>query len=83
MSTMWKSTFIPGVYHEHPFDTARARSMYGGLAVALMLPETRSEQLQIYQSQQGLFDVVFQSSRYRGTHYIKQRLVRAKRRLFG
>jgi hypothetical protein len=54
--------FIPGVYHFHAFDTARARSMYGGFAVALMLPEKRSAELAIHQSQKGLFDAVFPKS---------------------
>lgn len=54
--------FIPGVFHHQKFDTAEAGSMYGGLAVALMLPERRSEPLVIHRSQQGLFDVVYEHS---------------------
>ena len=54
--------FIPGVYHFEAFDTAAARSMYGGLAVALMLPEKRQGDLIIHQSQKGLFDTVFPHS---------------------
>ena len=54
--------YIPGVFHHKKFDTAEAGSMYGGLAVALMLPEKRTEPLVIHQSQQGLFDVVYESS---------------------
>lgn len=53
---------IPGVFHHKKFDTAEAGSMYGGLAVALMLPERRTEPLVIHQSQQGLFDVVYENS---------------------
>ncbi|MCP4778522.1 MAG: class I SAM-dependent methyltransferase, partial [Planctomycetaceae bacterium] len=56
--------YVPGVYHHQAFDTAPARSMYGGLAVALLKPEPRQDPLVIHQSQQGLFDVVFQSSCY-------------------
>lgn len=54
--------YVPGVYHDQAFDTAPARSMYGGLAVALLKPEPRQDPLVIHQSQKGLFDVVFQSS---------------------
>ena len=31
--------FVPGVYHFEAFDTATPRSMFGGLAVAVMRPE--------------------------------------------
>jgi len=54
--------YIPGVFHHRKFDTAEAGSMYGGLAVALLLPEVRTEPLTVHQSQQGLFDVVYESS---------------------
>lgn len=57
--------FIPGVYHHEAFDTAPARSMYGGLCVALMLPERRTGELVIHQSQKGLFDVVLTQSSHR------------------
>lgn len=56
--------YIPGVFHHKAFDTAQAGSMYGGLAVAVMKPERRVDPLVIHQSQQGLFDVVYQSSCY-------------------
>ena len=54
--------FIPGVFHFESFDTAPARSMYGGLALALMLPEKRNFDLQIHESQRGLFETVFKNS---------------------
>ncbi|MGI0492785.1 class I SAM-dependent methyltransferase [Alkalinema pantanalense CENA528] len=54
--------FIPGVYHYEPFDTAEPRSMYGGLAVAKMLPQKRTDELVIYQSQKGLFDTIYPHS---------------------
>jgi hypothetical protein len=54
--------FIPGVYHLAAFDHAEARSMYGGLAVALMLPNPREHDLVIHQSQKGLFDIVLSQS---------------------
>jgi hypothetical protein len=56
--------FIPGVFHHQAFDTAPAGSMYGGLAVAVMKPEPREGALTIHRSQQGLFDVVLNSSCY-------------------
>ena len=56
--------FIPGVYHYEAFDTARPRSMWGGLSLALMLPEKRPHELKIHQSQKGLFDTVFSHSRH-------------------
>jgi hypothetical protein len=54
--------FIPGVFHFDAFDTAPARSMYGGLALALMLPEKRDFDLKIHESQRGLFETVFKNS---------------------
>lgn len=56
--------FIPGVFHAQAFDDATAGSMWGGLSVALMLPEKRESPLTIYQSQRGLFEVVLQHSCY-------------------
>ncbi|WP_218933371.1 class I SAM-dependent methyltransferase [Rubripirellula lacrimiformis] len=58
--------FIPGVFHHQAFDTAEAGSMYGGLAVAKLSPQSRTGPVKIHQSQQGLFDVVYQSSCYVG-----------------
>jgi hypothetical protein len=54
--------FIPGVFHFEPFDTAPARSMYGGLAVALMLPEKRNFELKIHESQRGLYETILRNS---------------------
>jgi hypothetical protein len=54
--------FIPGVFHAEAFDHAEPRSMYGGLAVALLLPHKRDHPLVINQSQEGLFDVVLRKS---------------------
>ncbi len=56
--------FIPGVYHRKPFDTAKSRSMFGGLALGLMLPESRNHQLVINQSQRGLYNTIFHHSRH-------------------
>jgi hypothetical protein len=54
--------FIPGVFHYDGFDTAEPRSMFGGLALALMLPEERTGELVIHQSQKGLFQSVLRHS---------------------
>jgi Methyltransferase domain len=56
--------FVPGVYHFEAFDTAAPRSMFGGLAVAVMRPERRVGPLAIHQCQKGLFEAVFISSRH-------------------
>lgn len=56
--------YIPGVFHHQAFDTAPAGSMYGGLAVALLKPEKRRGPLVVHQSQQGLYDAVYQASCY-------------------
>jgi hypothetical protein len=61
--------FVPGVYHHEAFDTAAPRTMFGGLAVAVMRPERRSEALVIHQSQKGLFETVLRSS----SHVVQKR----------
>lgn len=43
--------FSSGVFFEKPFDTAPARTMWGGLACALLLPEKRGGSLEVGQSQ--------------------------------
>jgi hypothetical protein len=75
--------FIPGVYHHEAFDTAQPRSLYGGLALALMLPERRAEPLVIHQSQKGLFETVFSSSCHAPKKPALDLLRRVKRKLFG
>jgi hypothetical protein len=55
--------YIPGVYHQQAYDTAAARTMWGGFACAVLKPEPRQGELVISQRQQGLFEaVLFQSS---------------------
>lgn len=54
--------FVPGVYHLEAFDTAGPRSMYGGLALAVLKPEPREGSLTIHQSQRGLFETVYAAS---------------------
>jgi hypothetical protein len=54
--------YIPGVYHQQAYDTAAARTMWGGFACALLKPEHRQGDLLISQRQQGLFEAVFLQS---------------------
>jgi hypothetical protein len=70
--------FIPGIYHYHAYDTAEPRSMWGGLASALLLPEKRTGELVIQESQRELFDVIRQNSQYRfdGCGPVRRRLLR-------
>ena len=77
--------FIPGVFHREAFDTAQAGSMYGGLAVALLLPEERKTPLRIHESQKGLFETVYAQSCHRPGRgrTIAGILSRIRRRLFG
>lgn len=75
--------FVPGVFHLEAFDTARPRSMYGGLALALMLPEERSGDLTVHESQRGLFEAVLASSRHVGFRRRLDFLSRVKHRLLG
>jgi hypothetical protein len=74
--------FVPGVYHFEAFDTAAPRSMFGGLAVAIMRPEPRVGPLSIHQSQKGLFEAVFISSRHappKRLSLLSRAFMRAKR----
>jgi len=50
--------FVPGIYHEHAYDTADARSMWGGFACAVLGPTERQGPLEVRESQRGLFDAV-------------------------
>ena len=65
--------FVPGVYHFEAFDTAMARSMFGGLAVAMMRPERRVKPLIIGQCQKGLFETVYAASCHANTSHANTR----------
>lgn len=75
--------FIPGVYHHEAFDTAQARSMYGGLALAILRPEKRMEPLIIHQSQQGLFETLLPHSCHAQRPWPLELMRRVKRKLLG
>lgn len=50
--------FIPGIYHQHAYDTASARTMWGGFACAVLGPTERTGALEVRESQRGLFEAV-------------------------
>ena len=54
--------FIPGIYHYDAYDTAAARTMWGGFACAVLDSTIRREELVIQESQKGLFEAVFANS---------------------
>jgi hypothetical protein len=73
---------VPGVYHFEAFDTAMPRSMFGGLAVAVMRPERRVGPLIIHQCQKGLFETVLALSCHATTRKsLWDRALRKARRL--
>jgi hypothetical protein len=75
--------YIPGVYHQHAYDTAAARTMWGGFACALLMPEHRQGDLVISQRQQGLFEaVLLQSSHAPQRRTLLQRAKSRARTLF-
>ena len=57
--------FVPGIYHENAYDTAGARTMWGGFACAILLPQARHQALEVSASQQGLFEAVFTVSSHK------------------
>lgn len=64
--------FIPGIYHFEAYDTAEAKTRWGGFACAIMEPNPRNAPLEILESQKGLFDTVFfESSHNRKRSVIK------------
>jgi len=56
--------YVPGVYHYNSLGI-RARSMWGGFTLAILLPEKNKEKLNIFQSQQALFEATFKTSSHR------------------
>lgn len=74
--------FVPGVYHEEAYDTAGPRTMWGGFACALLLPEARREPLRVKASQQGLFDAVFARSAHKAQTRLPARARRFIRKMF-
>ena len=75
--------YIPGIYHQEAYDTAAARTMWGGFACALLKPEPRQGNLVISQRQQGLFEaVLLHSSHAPQRRTLLQRAKSRARKLF-
>jgi hypothetical protein len=51
-----------GVFFSKAFDTAAAKSMWGGIGCALLLPEPRAGKLSIQRSSQPAFEALFPKS---------------------
>jgi hypothetical protein len=54
--------FVSGMYFNTALECIQSKSMWAGLAVAIMLPEKRNFDLKISESQKDLFDVVYSQS---------------------
>ena len=71
--------FVAGEFFRNGLGPAKARSMWGGLALAVMLPQPRSGEVTIQQSRRGAFEAAYAQSAYRPqpiTVRIVKRLVR-------
>jgi hypothetical protein len=54
--------YVPGIFHEKAYDTAEARTMWGGLACAILEPFPRTHELVMRECQRGLFETVLKNS---------------------
>lgn len=54
--------YIPGIFHEKAYDTAEARTMWGGFACAVMESSPRAHDLVVKEGQQGLFSTMRKNS---------------------
>lgn len=50
--------FIPGIYHYEAHDTAEPRTMWGGFACAVLMPEKRNGPLIVQESQLHLHEAI-------------------------
>jgi cephalosporin hydroxylase len=75
--------FVQGIYHKKAFDTAAARTMWGGFACAVLDPAVRSEPLEVQRTHQAIYDGIFPlSSHFPPKNIWAVRIFRgAKRRL--
>lgn len=62
--------YTTGVFYDKKYEEAKYHSMWGGLALAVMLPTKRTGELKIQQSQQALFNTVYKSSIHRWESFI-------------
>jgi hypothetical protein len=76
--------FVPGEFFPEPVDTAAGGSMWGGLALAMMLPEERRGELCVSQSRQGVFTAVYSRSCHHPRRFLFRKIARKlKRKLLG
>lgn len=68
--------FVPGIYHEYAYDTASARTMWGGFACAVLQPFPRKGGLEVMCSQQGLFNAVYKMSSHADSRALIARIAR-------
>ena len=68
--------FVPGIYHQKPYDMAEARTMWGGFALALLSSENRKRPLAVTASQQELFEAVYAISSHRDNARLVPRAIR-------
>jgi hypothetical protein len=67
--------FIPGVYHEVAFDTAEARTMWGGFACAVLEPHSRVDELVVKETQKGLYESVYLQSSHSLNQFGRKSLI--------
>jgi hypothetical protein len=76
--------FVPGEFFAKAVDTAQAGSMWGGFALAILLPEKRTGSLSINQSRRGLFEAAYARSCHRWERSpLRRVLSRIKHKLVG
>jgi len=78
--------FVPGMFFRDGFDEAPPRSMYGGLAVAVLMPEKRSGELVVHQTLQGQWETLYRQSCHasaQGLSSLPARIKNKLRRLLG
>lgn len=56
--------FVPGAFYPQAFSNTEARSMWGGFALARLMPNARTGHLPVKQSQKRAFEIVRAKSRH-------------------
>jgi hypothetical protein len=56
--------FVPGVFFREGNSAVAPGSMYGGFALAMLLPEKRQDVLRLGETQRGLYEATLEKSRY-------------------
>jgi hypothetical protein len=73
--------FVSGVFHRHSYDTGRAASMWGGLAVGFLEGTAGREPAEIRQSQRVVFETMRLRSRHLWLEPWEKLMKRLRRRL--